>query len=259
MDMKISILTPSYNSAKYIQRAIESVLLQNYKNWVHIIMDGESKDGTLEVLQAYPHVKYVSEPDRGQTDAMNKAFKLATGDLIIYLNADDELTPGLLDTVSKEFDKDPSIDMIVSDLLINRLGTMEISRPSITLYSILQHQKFKYPLNPGAYAYRKNLQEKIGAFPISNHFTMDYWFLLRAYRIGKIKKVDHVFGTYHVDGSNKSSDTQRSINELRKTRNEFLLEYAYTPKVFFYLFRKLPFIQHIESTVKKYIFKPARA
>ena len=87
--MKISILTPSYNSGKYIERAIESVVDQGYDNWEHIIVDGGSTDGTAVILKKYPHLKWISEPDKGQSDAMNKAFEMSNGDIIGYLNADD--------------------------------------------------------------------------------------------------------------------------------------------------------------------------
>jgi glycosyltransferase involved in cell wall biosynthesis len=87
--LKISIITPSFNSVNYIERAIKSVLSQDYDNWEHIIVDGGSMDGTLEILKKYPHLVWVSEPDRGQSDAMNKGFQMSTGEIIGYLNADD--------------------------------------------------------------------------------------------------------------------------------------------------------------------------
>ncbi len=87
--VKISVITPSYNQGRFIDDAIQSVLNQNYPNFEHIIIDACSSDNTVEVLKKYPHLKWTSEPDEGQSDALNKGFKLATGDVICWLNADD--------------------------------------------------------------------------------------------------------------------------------------------------------------------------
>jgi glycosyltransferase involved in cell wall biosynthesis len=101
---RISIVTPSFNQAKYIAATIGSVMRQDYPNLEHIVIDGGSTDGTLEILAAYPHLKLVSEPDRGHADAVNKGFQLATGDIWGFLNSDDTLLPGALLRVAREID-----------------------------------------------------------------------------------------------------------------------------------------------------------
>ncbi len=97
---KISIVTPSYNSAEFIEDCIQSVLKQNYPNFEHIIIDGGSTDGTVEILKKYPHLKWISEPDEGQSDALNKGFKKAEGDIIGWLNSDDVYLPGTFNKVA---------------------------------------------------------------------------------------------------------------------------------------------------------------
>ena len=98
--MKISVLTPSYNSAKYLKKSIESVMSQSYTNWEHIIYDGGSVDGSVDIFKNYKHLIWTSEKDSGQSDAMNKAFIKSTGDVIVYLNSDDFFYPNAFDTVS---------------------------------------------------------------------------------------------------------------------------------------------------------------
>jgi glycosyltransferase involved in cell wall biosynthesis len=115
--MKISILTPSFNSGKYIKRAIESVLIQQYKNFEHIIADGGSTDKTLSIIQSYEHLVYTSGPDLGQSDAMNKAFKMSNGDIIVYLNADDEFLPKAFDEIVSAFESNPNADIVVGNLI----------------------------------------------------------------------------------------------------------------------------------------------
>src|SRR5688572_20049864 len=107
--MKISVLTPCLNSSKWLRRAIESVLKQDYANWEHIVVDGGSNDGTIELIKSYDHLVWISEPDNGQSDAMNKAFGMASGDIIVYLNADDWFDDAVFQEVVENFIKGTDI------------------------------------------------------------------------------------------------------------------------------------------------------
>ena len=84
--MKISIITPSFNQGQFIEEAIQSVLVQGYPDFEHIVVDNCSTDQTPEVVRRYPHVRWISEPDRGQSHALNKGFHLATGDVLTTLD-----------------------------------------------------------------------------------------------------------------------------------------------------------------------------
>src|SRR5690348_12967350 len=92
--LKISIVTPTFNGIVTLKETIESVLRQDYSNWEHIVIDGGSTDGTLDLLRSYPHLQWNSEKDEGHYDAMNKGVARATGDVIAILNADDTYLPG---------------------------------------------------------------------------------------------------------------------------------------------------------------------
>ena len=84
MSLKISVITVSLNSAEYIEDAITSVLEQGYDNFQHMVVDGASTDGTVEILKRYPHLHWISEPDSGPAQAMNKGFRMSTGEIIAY-------------------------------------------------------------------------------------------------------------------------------------------------------------------------------
>jgi glycosyltransferase involved in cell wall biosynthesis len=236
--VKFSILTPSYNSVNYIERAIKSVQTQGYTNWEHIVVDGASTDGTIEIIKKYKHLQWVSEPDKGQSDAMNKAFKKSTGDIIIYLNADDELRPGALENYKITFEANPGYDMVVASLEIDNCGVKSVNSPSINLRQVLNYWPCIFPANPVSYAYKKELQTKIGSFPIDNHYTMDYWFLLRAFLKGKIFKQEFTAGTFYFDGLNKSADPENSRKCLKEVRDHFLASYFYRPEVAKFIIRK---------------------
>jgi glycosyltransferase involved in cell wall biosynthesis len=101
---RISVITSSYNQGAFIGRTIESVLAQDYPNLEHIVVDGMSTDETPQVLARYPHLHVIREPDNGQADAINKGFRVATGDILCFLNSDDTLLPGALHRVAQEID-----------------------------------------------------------------------------------------------------------------------------------------------------------
>ena len=110
--MKISIITITLNSRKYLDKSISSVLSQDHQNLEYIFVDGGSTDGTLEIIKKYAEkdqrIRWISEPDRGIADAMNKGVALATGDIIAHLHSDDSYpAPGILSTVTHEFSSCP--------------------------------------------------------------------------------------------------------------------------------------------------------
>jgi glycosyltransferase involved in cell wall biosynthesis len=254
--MKISIITVSYNTAKYIERAINSVLLQDYDNWEHIIIDGGSRDGTTEILKKFRHLLWISEPDSGQSDAMNKGFNISTGDAIIYLNADDELNPGLFSTVAEYFKKNVNTDLLVMDLESIKNHESTVTSPSTSLYEILRCESPKFPLNPISYAYRRELQVKIGPFPVDNHYAMDYWFLLHAYLFGNVRKVNFIGGKFYFDGINKSNNWNQSLQHLKKVRDRFLVKYFFEKPVFLFNLKFIRIkVHYLWLYLKRLLFK----
>src|SRR5437899_2899680 len=101
---RITVVTSSYNQGEFIGRTIDSVLAQDYPNLEHIVVDGLSTDNTVQVLARYPHLKVIREKDSGQAEAINKGFRLATGDIWCFLNSDDTFLPGALQRVAQEID-----------------------------------------------------------------------------------------------------------------------------------------------------------
>ncbi len=123
---KISIVTPSHNQAPYLEETIISVINQNYPNLEYIIIDGGSTDGSVEIIQKYQeHLAYwVSEPDKGQYNGINKGFLKATGEIMAWINSDDKLVPGALSAVGQIFSTFQDIDWLTSNYQIewNRYG-----------------------------------------------------------------------------------------------------------------------------------------
>ena len=113
--IKLSIVTPSYNQGPFLEKTILSVLEQGYPNLEYIIIDGGSTDNSLDIIKKYEkHLSYwVSEKDRGQSHAINKGFERATGDLFGWLNSDDYYAPGALKTVAEVYQENPTVGAVV--------------------------------------------------------------------------------------------------------------------------------------------------
>lgn len=122
---KISIVTPSYNQASFLEATLKSVLDQNYKNLEYIVMDGGSSDGSAEIIQKYSDrlTYWESAPDKGQADAIFRGFERATGEILAWVNSDDLLLPGSLEKVGNWFKQHPNEDWVVGgSILIDHTG-----------------------------------------------------------------------------------------------------------------------------------------
>jgi glycosyltransferase involved in cell wall biosynthesis len=211
--LKISVITPSYNSGSFIERAIQSVLAQDYGNYEHIVVDGASTDGTVDILKKYAHLKWVSEPDRGQVDALNKGFSMSTGEIIVYLNADDFFCEGAFSAVIPHFNT--GAKMVVGKVLVRSErpeGIREwINDPKTDFSSMIRHwEPEAFCVNPVGYFYRRELQEEIGGFNEENDARHDLEFLLELSLRCNAKKIDKVLGVF-----NHSFDTKTGLSQLR--------------------------------------------
>ena len=211
--MKISVITPSYNSAASIERAIRSVLEQDYANYEHIIVDGGSTDGTVEILKKYGHLKWVSEKDRGQVHALNKGFAMSTGEVIVYLNADDHFCEGAFSAVIPHFDK--GAKMVVGKVLVRSEkpdGIKEwVNDARVDFVSMLRHwEPEAFCVNPIGYFYRRELQEAIGGFNEENDARHDLEFLLELALRCEATKIDKILGVF-----NHSLETKTGLSQLK--------------------------------------------
>ena len=116
--IRVSIITPSYNQGKYLEQTIQSVLSQSYSKIEYIIIDGDSKDNSVEVIKKYEKdiAYWISEPDNGQADAINKGLKQAKGDFLCWVNSDDILYPDYISKRVQQFIENPNADMIYGDV-----------------------------------------------------------------------------------------------------------------------------------------------
>ncbi len=186
--MKISIITVTYNSVNTLQKTIDSVNSQNHPNIEHILIDGSSTDGTLDLIKKGKIEKWVSEPDQGMYDALNKGIAMATGDIVGILNSDDyfhDVT--ILAQVAKAFE-DPEVDAIYGDIrFVNPNNPKKTQR----YYSSKHWHPGKFawgymPAHPSVYI-RKKFYDQLGTFKTDYNIAADYELLIRFLHTNKLR------------------------------------------------------------------------
>lgn len=210
---KITIITPSYNQGQFIEEAIQSVLSQKYANFEHIIIDACSIDETIDVLKKYPHLNWISEPDEGQSDALNKGFKKATGDIIGWLNADDMYLPDVFKTVARNLNGN-DVDAVYADFkFINADG--EVTRTLITQNSKKWMSLFYCFIPSTTFFFKRAIIDDNIFIDKNFHIAMDKEFFAHIYYSGfSIKKVNSFFAHFRWHDNNKSIDSP----EVKKIR-----------------------------------------
>lgn len=193
--MKISIITSTFNSAKTVKDTLDSILIQTYKNIELLIIDGNSKDNTLDIIKKYEKIfngklRYISEPDKGIYDAMNKGINMATGDIIGILNSDDlYMDNKVLEDIANAF-KLYDVDAIYGNLLfVEEKDTNKVVRT----WKGSQHQSGSFlngwhPAHPTFYV-RKEIYQKYGTFDISFNVSADFELMLRFIEKHKISNL----------------------------------------------------------------------
>jgi glycosyltransferase involved in cell wall biosynthesis len=201
---RISIVTPSLNQARFLDETIDSVLSQGYSNLEYLVIDGGSEDGSIEIIKRYSRYLYywVSEKDRGQTDAINKGLKLCTGDYWSFICSDDSYTPGAF-RLCVEYFEDGLTDVLYGDCnLTNENGIVtRVKYPGDFARTRLLRGNFLF--QPAMFLRRWILQQH-GYFDACLQYAMDYEFWLRISESAQFTHVPHVLANYRLHAASKS-------------------------------------------------------
>jgi glycosyltransferase involved in cell wall biosynthesis len=202
---KISLVTPVFNSARYLEATIRSVLSQDYPNLEYVIVDGGSTDGTVEIIRKYePHLRsWSSEPDRGMYDAINKGFARTTGEVMGWINASDALHVGALRVVGSVFASFPEVEWITGRPTILNADGMTVG-----VLSLKRWARFRFLAGANRYIqqestmWRRSLWERAGArIDDSWGIPSDFGLWVQFFRYARLYAVDALIGGYrlHVD------------------------------------------------------------
>jgi glycosyltransferase involved in cell wall biosynthesis len=202
----VSIITPSFNQASFLEETIQSVLAQEYRNIEYIIVDGGSTDGSLEIIQRYADrlAGWVSEPDRGQTDAINKGFALAKGEFLAWINSDDTYLPQAVSEASAYLQTHPEVGMVYGDAnLIDETGQVIGKFPARqTDYKRLRQGYVHIPQQ--ASFFRSSLWRQVGPLDPSFYFAMDYDLWVRLARFAPLHYHPRLWANFRLHGAGKS-------------------------------------------------------
>jgi len=212
----VSIVTPSLDQGRFIEEAIRSVVDQDYPRIEHIVVDGGSTDETLEVLERYPHLRWVSEPDRGQADAVNKGFAMASGEIFGWLNADDYYLPGAV-AAAVAVMQETGCGLVHG-------GWRQVDEGGETIGDV-DVVPFDYPrqlevenrvAQPGAFFSREAF-EAVGGLDLSYRYAMDYELWLKLGARFDVRHVDRVQAAYRYHPVSKSvADYEEFWPETRR-------------------------------------------
>jgi glycosyltransferase involved in cell wall biosynthesis len=202
----VSIVTPSYNQAPYLAAAIRSVLEQSYPHIEHLVIDGGSADGSLQILQEYGDrlAYWVSEPDAGQTDALNKGFARASGEIFAWINSDDLLRPGAVQQAVKYLSQHPEVGMVYGDAdFIDEAGEkIGWFNAAPTDYKRLRRGYVHIPQQ--ATFFRGRLWRMVGPLDPAFYFAMDYDLWVRIAAVTPIRYHPRTWAAFRLHSDAKS-------------------------------------------------------
>jgi glycosyltransferase involved in cell wall biosynthesis len=222
---RVSIITPSLNQGCFIEETINSVLSQGYPNLEYIVMDGESKDNTLDILRKFSDkIKWTSTKDNGQAHAINKGIKMATGDIISFLNADDLLENLSLFKVSNAFIQNPELLWLTGRCKIIDDNTREI-RKVVTWYKNIllkiKSENILYVINyisqPSTF-WKREVMDQIGKFNEKYNFVMDYDYFIRLWQVKKPLVLDEDLSCFRIHQKSKTVNSSISNQWLKEEK-----------------------------------------
>lgn len=223
---KISIITITYNSEKTVEETIQSVVSQNYPNLEYLIIDGGSKDNTLNIVEKYrKEISFIiSEPDKGISDAFNKGIKYCTGEIIGIINSDDILLPNALHTVANAYENDVDVYRGYTIIWNPELNTNVSVKPSMRC-SV--DDKWDGGVNHPSTFITKRAYDKIGLYNTEYRYAMDVDILYRLYNAGmKFKRIDKDLTKFRLGGETNTTwikkIKERYIMRRRNGASRFL-------------------------------------
>lgn len=203
---KISIVTPSFNQAQFLERTILSVLNQNYPNMEYIIMDGGSNDGSVDIIKKYEQylAYWVSEKDNGQADAINKGFDLSSGEILGWLNSDDLMLPNALMSISKCISRCSKLSIFSGSAVLINLNDIPFHIHVPRKRSWKSMIIWGHGLAQMATFWKKSLYYSVGGIDTSLEFSFDYDLFIRLRKNSKICILSDYISAFRVHSSSKT-------------------------------------------------------
>ncbi|MCW5314784.1 glycosyltransferase [Nostoc sp. KVJ3] len=222
MNLRFSVITPSFRQGRFIERTIQSVLSQNIEDMEYIVCDGGSDDETLEILQKYEQkIRWISEADKGQSDAVNKGISMTTGDIIAWINSDDIYYPGAFQTVKQIFESDSEIEVVYGNAdWIDESDDLLYPYPT-EAWNYKRLIETCYICQPAVF-FRRSLIENFGNLNPQLEYCMDYELWLRCGKYINFEYVPRKLAGSRMYSTNKTLSKRLpahyEINEMLKNK-----------------------------------------
>lgn len=208
----VSIVTPSYNQAEFLEETIQSVLNQDYENIQYIIIDGGSTDGSVAIIKRYENrlFNWISEIDKGQTDAINKGFSFAEGEVLGWLNSDDTYLPSAISEAVQFLSENPSVGLLYGDANFINDKSQVIGRFPAAQTSLKRLRRGYVHIPQQAAFIRKSFWDQVGPLDPGFFFAMDYDLWVRLASVSEIKYIPRIWGNFrlHSDAKTFTADDQ---------------------------------------------------
>jgi len=230
--MRISIVTPSLNQCGFIPEMLASLNCQDYLDWEHVVFDAGSTDGSVQVWREWEgkmrsesegvtsecerRVRVFVEPDRGQSDAINKGMRVATGGIVGWLNADDVLLPGALAKVAEAFEKNPDAVVVYGVGAKTDLEGREIKRVPFREFCP-KRLSYAFGAVQPAMFFRRDAYWKVGGLDESLHYAMDWDLLLKLAKVGKVVAIpDHLANIRYYPETKTNTGGWKRMREIAR-------------------------------------------
>jgi glycosyltransferase involved in cell wall biosynthesis len=220
--MKVSVVTPSFNQGRFIGRTLESVAIQTGAEIEHVVFDGGSTDDTIEVLRRFGKaVRWVSERDKGQADAVNKGIRATDGEIIGWLNSDDIYYPGAIARVVAFLDAQPNVDVVYGMADHIDLSDQAFEAYPSEAWNFARFRETCFICQPAAF-FRRRVVEHHGLLDEKLHFCMDYEYWLRLAKAGvNFAYLEHKLAGSRLYAENKTMGSRlkvhAEINDMQKS------------------------------------------
>lgn len=236
-EIDVSVITVVKNGERFIEACVESVAAVaalGLDRLEHLVVDGASADKTVEILQRlaekHPHLRWISQQDSGQSDAMNTAVTMARGRILSFCNVDDFYHPQAIHRALTLFEQHPECSFVIGNCAVIKDDerVSSISKPQhLHWFSTLANSpRVQWPINPTSYFYLKDVHTRAGIYDVNEHYSMDIGFLVNALQTERICYVDEHFGNMRVIEGTKTygaiergevpSNTERALKNCRR-------------------------------------------
>lgn len=218
-----SVVVPNLDNARFLENTLRSIAAQNQPELDVVIVDGCSTDGSVEIIQSWAERhrwQWLSEPDSGQAEAINKGFRMARGDVVTWLNSDDLLADGAVNRIIHEFERDPALDFLWGLCVEIDAGgrPLRILNPTVTVALAGLRERRNFIPQPAAW-YRRSLLDRFGLLDESYHYSFDYELFLRFAGRCNDRFLPQVLAEFRIHSASKTGST--ALGFLREETRAF--------------------------------------